>query len=85
MVCKNIAKSLFLPTFPILFPGAFDTAPKGTFQNAGKKSKKGDAACHALNTPYVYILLFMVIHKNRKIAFSTHVFNSLPRGILHRP
>ena len=53
MVCKNIAKSLFLPTFPILFPGAFYTAPKGTFQNAGKKRKKGDAACHALNTPLV--------------------------------
>ena len=52
MVCKNIAKSLFLPTFPILFPGAFYTAPKGTFQNAGKKSKKGDAKCHVLNTPF---------------------------------
>ena len=61
MVCKNIAKSLFLPTFPILFPGAFYTAPKGTFQNAGKKRKKGDAACHALNTPLVGSLVIICI------------------------
>ena len=46
MVYIKIAKSLFLPTFLILFPAAFDTAPKGTFQTVGKKSKKGDAIIH---------------------------------------
>ena len=30
---------------------------------------------------YIYILLFMVYIKNRKIAFSTHVSYSLPRGV----
>ena len=74
MLIYKIDKSPFLPTFSILFPGAFYTAPKGTYQNAGKKRKKGDAACHVLNTPFgwgsmstsllsIYIyLLFMVIH-----------------------
>ena len=74
MVIHKIDKSRFLPTFSILFPGAFYTAPKGTYQNAGKKRKKGDAKRHVLNTPFgwgsmstsllsIYIyLLFMVIH-----------------------
>ena len=53
MVCKNIAKSLFLPTFPILFPGAFYTAPKGTFQNAGNKSKKAMRRVTSLTPPLV--------------------------------
>ena len=52
MVIHKIDKSRFLPTFSILFPGAFYTAPKGTFQNAGKKRKKGDTKRHVLITPF---------------------------------
>ena len=61
MVYKKIAKSLFLPTFPILFPGAFDTVPKGTFQNAGKKSKKAMRRVTPLTSPWLGFDEYFVI------------------------
>ena len=53
MVYIKIAKSLFLPTFLILFPAAFDTAPKGTFQTVGKKSKKVMRSVTHLTPPWL--------------------------------
>ena len=53
MVIHKIDKSPFLPTFSILFPGAFYTAPKGTYQNAGKKSKKVMRRVTPLTPPWL--------------------------------
>ena len=54
-------KSPFSPTFSILFPEAFYTAPKGTYQNAGKKSKKVMRRVTPLTPPWLGFDEYFVI------------------------